>query len=93
MLCAPPPSTRLALRSDISKLDCTGQKVDNLRNLWAYIAVFGLILKWKSQAIALHCPFLQFLARIFLNRCKKSIKSPKFGIIFLLQFDSNFLKY
>ena len=35
-----------------SKLDCTGQKVDNLRNCWAYIAVFGLILKWKSHAIA-----------------------------------------
>ena len=38
--------------SDISKCDCTGQKVDNLRNYWAYIAVFGLILKWKSHAIA-----------------------------------------
>ena len=38
--------------SDISKLDCTGQKVDNLCNYWAYIAVFGLILKWKSHAIA-----------------------------------------
>ena len=48
----PPPSTQLALRSDISKLDCAGQKVDNLRNRWAYIAVFGLILKWKSHAIA-----------------------------------------
>ena len=36
----------------LAKLDCTGQKVDNLRNRWAYIAVFGLILKWKSHAIA-----------------------------------------
>ena len=42
----------LATLSDISTLDCTGQKVDNLRNYWAYIAVFGLILKWKSHAIA-----------------------------------------
>ena len=42
----------LAVLSDISKLDCTGQKVDNLRNCWAYINVFGLILKWKSHAIA-----------------------------------------
>ena len=93
MLYAPPPSTQLASRSDISKLDCTGQKVDNLRNRWAYIAVFELILKWKSQAIASHCAFLQLIARIFLNQCKMSIKSPKFGIFFLLQFDSNFLKY
>ena len=51
VLCAPPPSAKLALRSDISKLDCTGQKVDN-HSCVAYIAVFGLILKWKSQAIA-----------------------------------------
>ena len=42
----------LASLSDISKLDCKGEKVDNLRNYWAYIAVFGLILKWKSHAIA-----------------------------------------
>ena len=42
----------LASLSDISKLDCTGQKVDNLRNYWAYLAMFGLILKWKSHAIA-----------------------------------------
>ena len=42
----------LAVLSDISKLDCTGQKVYNLRNLRAYIDVFGLILKWKSHAIA-----------------------------------------
>ena len=33
----------LALLSDISKLDCTGQKVNRLRNRWAYIVVFGLI--------------------------------------------------
>ena len=52
VLCTPPPSTRLALHSDISKPDCTGQKVDNLRNRWAYIVVFGLILKLKSHAIA-----------------------------------------
>ena len=52
MLCAPPPSGQLASLSDISKLDCTGQKVDNLRNRWAYIAVFGLIFKWKSHEIA-----------------------------------------
>ena len=43
---------QLALRSDISKLNCTGLKIDPFRNRWAYIAVFGLILKWKSQAIA-----------------------------------------
>ena len=42
----------LAVLSDISELDCTEQKVDNLRNRWAYIDVFGLILKWKSHAIA-----------------------------------------
>ena len=41
-----------SLRSDISKLDCTGLKIDPFRNRWAYIAVFGLILKWKSHAIA-----------------------------------------
>ena len=35
----------LASLSDISKLDWTGQKVDNLSNYWAYVAVFGLILK------------------------------------------------
>ena len=46
------PAAELALRSNISKLDSTEQKVDNLRNRWAYIAVFGLILKWKSHAIA-----------------------------------------
>ena len=57
VLCAPSPSTQLALCSDISKLDCTVQKVDNLHNRWAYIAVFGLISKWKSQAISKHCPF------------------------------------
>ena len=51
-LCTPPPAAELTLRSDISKLECTGQKVDNLRNYWAYVAVFGLILKWKSHAIA-----------------------------------------
>ena len=33
----------LALLGDISKLDCTGQKVNRLRNRWAYINVFGLI--------------------------------------------------
>ena len=27
----------LALLGDISKLDCTGQKVNRLRNRWAYI--------------------------------------------------------
>ena len=26
VLCSPPPSTRLGVLSDISKLDCTGQK-------------------------------------------------------------------
>ena len=67
VLCSPPPSTRLAVLSDISKLECTGQKVDNLRNRWAYIAVFGLSLKWKSHAIAYHCAFLQFIARIFFK--------------------------
>ena len=60
VLCAPPPSTQLASRSDISKLDFTEQKVDNLRNRWAYIAVFGLISKWKSQA--------QWLLRLSMGR-------------------------
>ena len=48
----PSESDELALRSDISKLDCTGLKINPFRNRWAYIAVFGLILKWKSHAIA-----------------------------------------
>ena len=52
VLCTPPPSAHLALPSDISQLDCMRQKVDNLRNCWAYIDVFGLILKWKNHAIA-----------------------------------------
>ena len=51
-LCSPPQSAKLSLRSDISKLDCTGLKIDPFHNRWAYIAVFGLILKWKSPAIA-----------------------------------------
>ena len=51
VLCTPPPSAQLALRSDISKLDCTGLKIDPFCIRWAYIAVFGLILKWKSHAI------------------------------------------
>ena len=51
-ICTPLPAAELALRSDISKLDSTGQKVDDLCNRWAYIAVFLLILKWKSHAIA-----------------------------------------
>ena len=49
----PPPSwSELTLLSGNSKVDYTGLKLDNLRNHWAYIAVFGLILKWKSHAIA-----------------------------------------
>ena len=44
VLCSPPQSAELALRSDISKLDCTGLKIDPFRNCWACIAVFGLIL-------------------------------------------------
>ena len=51
-LCTPPPASQLALLSNNSKVDSTGQKIDNLRNRWAYIAVFLLILKWKSHAIA-----------------------------------------
>ena len=35
-----------------NSLDCTGLKIDPFCNRWAYIAVFGLLLKWKSQAIA-----------------------------------------
>ena len=50
-ICTPPPASQLALLSNNSKVDCKEQKVDNLRNRWAYIAVFGLILKWKSHAI------------------------------------------
>ena len=41
----------LALLGDISKLDCTGQKVNRLRNRWAYIVVFGLIWKRKNPVI------------------------------------------
>ena len=51
-ICTPLPAAELALRINISKLDCTEQKVDNLRNHWAYLAVFGLILKWKRHAIS-----------------------------------------
>ena len=76
----------LASLSDISKLDCTGQKVDNLRNYWAYIAVFGLILKWKSHAIAQHCAFSQFIDRIFLNRCKDSKNHQNFNFFICFNF-------
>ena len=38
------PASELALQSGNSKL-CTGLKVDNLRNGWAYTVVLGLILK------------------------------------------------
>ena len=41
----------LALLGDISELDCTEQKVNRLRNRWAYIVVFGLIWKRKIPAI------------------------------------------
>ena len=41
----------LDLLGDISKLDCTGQKVNRLRNRWAYIVVLGLIWKRKNPAI------------------------------------------
>ena len=48
----PPPAwSELALPSDNSKVGFTGLKVDNLHNRWAYIAVFGLILKCNSHAI------------------------------------------
>ena len=42
-MCTPLPSPQLALRSGSSKLDCMGQKVNRLRNRWAYIVVFVLI--------------------------------------------------
>ena len=42
-ICTPPPASQLASLSINSKVDWTGQKVDNLRNRWTYIAVFGLI--------------------------------------------------
>ena len=48
----PLPSTQLTFRNGSSKLDCTGLKINPFRNRWAYIAVFRLILKWKSHAIA-----------------------------------------
>ena len=67
----------LYLHSDISKLDCTGLKIDPFRNRWAYIAVFGLILKWKSHAIASQKDILTFIARIFVNLCKIVEKWPK----------------
>ena len=41
----------LAVVRDISKLDWTGQKVNRLRNRWAYINVFGFIWKRKNPAI------------------------------------------
>ena len=41
----------LALLGDISELVCTEQKVNRLRNRWAYIVVFGLIWKRKNPAI------------------------------------------
>ena len=67
-MCTPPPSAQLALRSGSSKLDCMGLKIDPFRNRWAYIAVFGHILKWKSHAIALQKDILTFIARIFVNQ-------------------------
>ena len=67
------PDLSIAVLSDISKLDCTGQKVDNLRNRWAYIAVFGLIfLSGRAMQLRNIALFSQFIARIFLNRYKKS---------------------
>ena len=52
-ICAPLSWSELgaALLGDISELDCTGQKVNRLRNCWAYINVFGLIWKRKIPAI------------------------------------------
>ena len=68
------PASELALSSDNSKLYCTGLKVDNLRNRLIYIAVFGLILKWKSHAIPYQKDILTFIARFFLIRCRKIAK-------------------
>ena len=45
-----PSASRLASPTDNSKLDCMGLKVDPFCNRWAFIAVFGVILKWKSHA-------------------------------------------
>ena len=39
----PPPSAQLALGSDISKLDCTGLKIDPFRNRWAYQTQLGCV--------------------------------------------------
>ena len=72
---APPQPAQLALQSDNSKHDCTGLKkvkIGPFRNRWAYIAVCGLILKWKSHAIAYQKDILTFIDRIFVNLCKKS---------------------
>ena len=82
VLCSPPQSAELALRSDISKLDCTGLKIDLFRYRWAYIAVFGLILKWKSQAIAYQKYILTFIARIFVNLCKIVEKGQNWEFFF-----------
>ena len=72
------PASELALPSVTQKLNCTGLKVDNLSYCWAYIVVFGLILKWKSHAVQQQEDILTFIARFFLIRCKKFTKLPKF---------------
>ena len=51
VLCNPHAWLSLVVVRDISKLDCTGQKVNRLCNRWAYINVFGLIWKRKNPAI------------------------------------------
>ena len=45
----------LASLSDISKHDCTEQKVDLFRNRWAYIAVFGLINSVTERHFDFYC--------------------------------------
>ena len=42
-------------RSDISKLDCTGQKVDNLRNRWAHFKVEEPCNSVTLRYFAIYC--------------------------------------
>ena len=90
-----PPASELASQSDNSKLDCTGLKVDPFRNCWAYKAVFGLILNWKSHAIPQQEDILNFIDRIFVNLCEKVEKLPKLRIFYnyiWLQFSTKLIR-
>ena len=81
------PDMSLAVLSDISKLDCTGQKVDNHSCVWAH---FKVEEPCNSVLIAIFC---NLLVEFVLNRYKKSQNRPNLDIFVLLKFYLSFLKY